>query len=423
MADAAVGVPVRAAVDTAECADVAIVGAGPAGLCFARTLAATGLRIVLLERQPEAALAEPAFDGREIALTHRSVAMLREMGIWQRIPEEDISPLRDARIMNGLSRDELRVDHRATRRAALGYLAPNHLIRKYAYQAVRAEPGISLRAGVRVAAVDADDRRARLTLADGASLDARLLVAADSRFSETRRAIGIGARMHDFGKAMLVCRMAHPLEHGQAAWEWFGHGQTLAMLPLRGRCCSVVLTLPEREMHSIMAMDEADFGREMTRRLRGRLGAMTPIGTRHVYPLVGVYPDRFVARRFALIGDAAVGMHPVTAHGFNFGLLGQQTLAAEIAAAVRQGTDIAAPALLARYDRAHRRATLPLYLATRAIVGLFTDDRLPARAARDLVLRASARVAPFGRALARLLADDGAPTGVHSTQGDGTEMV
>lgn len=389
-----------------ECTDVAIIGAGPAGLCFARALAATGLRITLLERQSEATLADPPFDGREIALTHRSVRLLRQLQVWPRIPEDDITPLRDARIMNGRSSRALRVDHRDAGRDALGYLVPNHLIRKAAFAAVRASATVTLRSDVQVVDVDADAQRARVTLADGGTLEARLLVAADSRFSQARRAMGIATRMHDFGKSMLVCRMAHEVDHEQAAWEWFDHGQTLAMLPLRGRHCSVVLTLPGHEMRAIEAMDDAEFGREMTRRLRGRLGTMTPVGTRHVYPLVGVYPERFVATRFALVGDAAVGMHPVTAHGFNFGLLGQQTLADAIVAARQRGEDIAAPALLARYERAHRRATLPLYLATRAIVGLFTDDRVPARLARDWVLQTSARVAPFRRALAKLLADD-----------------
>ena len=33
------------------------------------------------------------------------------------------------------------------------------------------------------------------------------------RFSETRRALGIGASQYDFGKSMLVCRMRHELPH------------------------------------------------------------------------------------------------------------------------------------------------------------------------------------------------------------------
>ena len=37
--------------------DIAIIGAGPTGLCFAKALADTGLKITVIERQTEAALA------------------------------------------------------------------------------------------------------------------------------------------------------------------------------------------------------------------------------------------------------------------------------------------------------------------------------------------------------------------------------
>ena len=64
--------------------DVAIIGAGPAGLALACALSGSGLRVTLLERAPEAAIADPAFDGREIALTHRSQAILRALGASKR---------------------------------------------------------------------------------------------------------------------------------------------------------------------------------------------------------------------------------------------------------------------------------------------------------------------------------------------------
>ena len=62
--------------------DLLISGAGPAGLCLARALADTGLTIGLVEQQPEEALREAAFDGREIALTQRSASLMRELGLW-----------------------------------------------------------------------------------------------------------------------------------------------------------------------------------------------------------------------------------------------------------------------------------------------------------------------------------------------------
>jgi hypothetical protein len=48
-----------------------------------------------------------------------------------------------------------------------------------------------------------------LTLACGAGLRVRLIVAAYTHFSEMRRRVGIGAAMHDVGASMLVCRMGH----------------------------------------------------------------------------------------------------------------------------------------------------------------------------------------------------------------------
>ncbi|MNZ55059.1 2-octaprenylphenol hydroxylase [compost metagenome] len=181
--------------------------------------------------------------------------------------------------------------------------------------------------------------------------------------------LGIGARMQDFGKTMLVCRMAHERPHQQVAWEWFGYGQTLALLPLNGDRSSVVLTLPQREMAPLQEMGEEAFAREIERRFDRRLGGMRLLGARHVYPLVGVYAERFAGPRCALIGDAAVGMHPVTAHGFNFGLQSQRRLAEEVLATHRRGGDIGSAWPLQRYALAHRLATWPLYQATSAMNG------------------------------------------------------
>lgn len=163
----------------------------------------------------------------------------------------------------------------------------------------------------------------------------------------------------------------------------------MALLPCHGNVISVVMTLPGREQAKLQALEPEAFAREVERRLKGRLGAMKLISERIGYPLVAVYAHRFVGRRFALAGDAAVGMHPVTAHGFNFGLISQETLAREILAAHKQGRDIADPQGLGRYQRDHRLATLPLFLSTNAVATLFTDDRAPAKLARQLALRVS----------------------------------
>lgn len=381
--------------------DVAIIGAGPAGLALASALTGSGLRVTLLEKAPETAIADPAFDGREIALTHRSQAILRDLGAWAHIPEDETAPLSEARVLNGASPLALRLMP-GPAEAPLGRLVPNHLIRRALFATASAS-GARLCTGQGVKGLALEPSGARLRLEGGGEVTARLVVAADSRFSAARRQAGIGAEMADFGRTMLVARVTHPKPHEGVATEWFGHGQTIAMLPLRGEMSSVVLTLPPAEAEAAMAMTPEAFGAEVTRRFEGRLGEMTLAGSRHAYPLVAVYAHRFAGRRFALLGDAAVGMHPVTAHGFNFGLSGAAMLAAEL----RRAADPGSAAGLLRYAEAHRRATRPLFLATNAIARLYTDDRAPARLARVALLGAGAALAPVRRAIVARLTEAG----------------
>ena len=384
--------------------DTLIIGAGPAGLALARALGARGLSVAVVERQPLEALQLPAFDGREIALTHRSATMLRGLDAWDRIPAAEISPLGEARVLNGPSGHTIRFQPGGTTEEKLGYLVANHLIRRALYEAAVACPNVRLLAGHACTGIETNRQSASLTLADGARITARLVVAADTRFSETRRRMGIAASMRDFGKTMMVCRMTHARPHHEVATEWFGYGQTIAMLPLNdapdgAHVSSLVLTLPSRQTERLLALDEVAFSAEITQRYEHRLGAMQLVSTRHCYPLVGVYASRFVAERFALVGDAAVGMHPVTAHGFNFGLLSQHALAGLMTGAAAAGRDIGAPLLLRRYQMLHRRATRPLYLATNTTALLYSDDRLPARLLRNIGIRLGERLPPVREAV------------------------
>jgi ubiquinone biosynthesis UbiH/UbiF/VisC/COQ6 family hydroxylase len=384
--------------------DLAIIGAGPAGLGLARALSGQGLSIALVERQPRAVLEAPRFDGREIALTHASVDHLRALGAWERLPPEEISPLNQARVLNGPFDHALRFEPVSQAGQNLGYFVPNHLIRRSLFESVSACRDVTLLDGRTATGIATDADSATLRFGDGTALTSRLVVAADTRFSEMRRRMGITATERDFGKTMLVCRMAHEVPHNAVATEWFGYGRTIAILPLNGTAqapnlSSMILTQTAPRIAALMKLDDDEFSRAATRLYQDRLGTMRPVGKRLTYPLVGVYADRFVARRFAVIGDAAVGMHPVTAHGFNLGLAGAASLAELVGRAAKAGTDIGDAGLLAAFEGRHRRATGPLYLATNMTVSLFTDDRFPARVVRDAVLRAGEFLAPVRRAI------------------------
>ena len=393
-------------------ADVLIVGAGPAGLALAAALHDAGLAVQLLEQQPLAALADPADDGREIALTHRARGVMQTLGLWAALPEDAISPLREARVLDGdgpRPADALCFGG-GTGDTALGWLVPNHAIRRAAYAAVQARPAIRLHTDARVTALDlppagAAAMPAALHLHDGRTLRAPLVVAADSRFSATRRLAGIGAAMRDFGRSVVVGPVEHSADHAGIAWECFRYGNTLALLPMAGRRSSAVVTVPGQRAADWLALSDEAFAARIEAQSGGRLGTLRAAGPRHHYPLVGVYAHRFVAPRFALVGDAAVGMHPVTAHGYNFGLYGVQVLAGALAAARQAGRDLGALDVLQPYEREHRRRTWPIYQGTNAVVSLFTDERAPARLARRAVLGVAEHLPPFNRLIKHLVVE------------------
>src|SRR5579885_1011103 len=380
--------------------DIVIAGAGPAGLCLAAALENRRLRIAVVDRQPLAALADPAFDGREIALTHASVAALHRLDVWSRIPADEIAGIRDVRVFNGLSDRFMHVDHTDGGASELGSLVSNHLIRRAAYEAARQRDHVTMIDDASVCEAHWQPDAVKVRLSNQAVLRAPLLVAADGRFSEVRRKAAIAVRSRDFGKTMLVCRMEHERPHGQIASEWFHYGQTLALLPLSGNRSSVVITVTGSEGRRLQQLDVVDFNAEVERRYRGRMGWMRRTSEVFAYPLVAVIADRFAGPRCALIGDAAVGMHPVTAHGFNLGLAGAVRLAREIDRAAADGRDIGASRVLTAYEGAHVRAALPLYLGSNALVNLYTSDRLPARLVRGALIRLGDEVRPFKKALA-----------------------
>ena len=383
--------------------DVVVAGAGPVGLAFAASMANTGLRIALVDPQAEGALADPADDGREIALTDRSMAMLTRLGAWAKVPACDIAPLRRMQVLNGPSGYAMQFGEDGA--GGIGRFVPNHQLRRSLHSVVLAQPDTRIVAGCAVESMEVKDGSAVARLSNGQTLRTRLIVAADTRRSVLRRQQNILASLHDYRQRMLVCPVAHPVPHGETATAWFEYGRTLVTLPLNDGRSSAILTVTEPDSAGLLGLDDAAFGQELTRRYRGRLGPMRPVGRRHAVPVVTAYANRFIGRRFALIGDAAVGMHPTTAHGFNFGLLGQDALARALRRAVSAGRDVADQVALQRYETAHRGETRLFFLAAETIMRLYAaGESLPARLLRDGALRLG-NLPPFRQALTARMRD------------------
>ena len=124
----------------------------------------------------------------------------------------------------------------------------------------------------------------------------------------------------------------------------------------------------------------------MQRRFGHKLGELTVVGGRKAFPLGLTLSRAFVAPRFALAGDAAHGIHPISGQGLNLGFKDVAALAETIVEADRLGLDIGSINVLERYQSWRRFDTFRMGVTTDVLNRLFSNDITPIRIARDFGL-------------------------------------
>jgi 2-octaprenyl-6-methoxyphenol hydroxylase len=237
-----------------------------------------------------------------------------------------------------------------------------------------------------VADFDVGSDYVAVRLADGDAVQARLLIAADGARSALRERAGIQSFGWTYEQSGIVTTVAHERDHHGRAEEHFLPAGPFAMLPLKGRRCSIVWTEDAREAERIVALPDADFHAELERRFGLRLGEIELAGPRRAYPLGLSVARSFIADRLALVGDAAHVIHPIAGQGLNLGLRDVAALAETIVDAARLGLDPGSPATLERYQRWRRFDTMAMGVATDGLNRLFSNRSDVLRLARDVGL-------------------------------------
>lgn len=391
--------------------DVCVVGAGPVGGTLACRLAATGVRVAVVDRAPLPPMEHPDFDGRAYAIAAGSRRLMQAAGLWERLPEPTC-PILDIRVSDGRvgrppSRLFLHFDHREAGAAAepFGWMVEARSLRVAINDALHDMPGLTVHAPAR-ATVERDGDGVSVRIEGGPVIRCRLVIGAEGRESPLRRAAHIPVTRLPYDQTGIVTAIAHERPHNNVALEHFLPSGPFAQLPMCGlpeapNVSAVVWTERRAVAARMLALDDAGFGREIARRLGPHLGPVRPIGRRWHYPLSAMHAHRYVDTRLALVGDAAHGIHPIAGQGLNLGFRDVIALAALVAEAVRAGADPGAPGLLAAYQRQRRPANLAMLAATDGLDRLFSSDNPALRLVRDVGIGAVHRLPPLKRLFMR----------------------
>lgn len=388
--------------------DVCVVGAGPVGATLACRLAAQGVRVAVVDRAALPPMEHPAFDGRAYAIASGSRRLLEDAGVWDSLPLPSC-PIHDIRVTDGkvgraASRLHLHFDHQEIGQP-FGWMVEARSLRVALNRHMNEQANIHLHAPVE-ARVERRPDGATVFLSDGGQIECRLVVAAEGRESPLRRQAGIAVTRLPYHQTGIVCAIAHDKPHHETALEHFLPGGPFAQLPMCGtedepHVSAIVWTDRTPMTKRFLALDEATFAREISRRMGTHLGQVRPIGRRWHYPLSAMYVHRIVAQRLALVGDAAHGVHPIAGQGLNLGFQDVIALADLLIQAVQSGEDAGADSVLNHYQARRRLPNLAMLGATDVLDRLFSNDNPALRLARDVGLALVERAPPLKRMFMR----------------------
>jgi 2-octaprenylphenol hydroxylase len=367
--------------------DVVINGAGLVGLALAAALGRDGFSVAILEtREPARDWPADSIDLRVYAISRASQRLFESLGAWPAI-EPLAQPYRDMHVWDAGSEGEVHFDSAELGEPDLGHIIESRIIERALLDVVERIDTVTRFCPASLQRFENTGDRQRIEVDDGRSLTARLLVGADGKQSRVRDLAGIHVQVSDYGQQALVAVVATEKPHQETAWQRFLPSGPLAFLPLHDGRCSIVWSATSDKARALLALDEAAFCHALGEAFEYRLGHITSVSERALFPLQGQSAEDYVRPRLALVGDAAHVVHPLAGQGVNLGLKDVQALADTLHTAHEQGRDPGAFSVLRRYERARRGDNMMTLATMSGFKQLFGSTLAPVRFARGVGLK------------------------------------
>ena len=347
--------------------DIVIVGGGLAGLALAAALRRSSLSVALVEGQAPAI--PQGWDSRVYAISPANARFLDEVGVWRHLDAARMEAVRTMEI-HGDAGGRLDFSAYGSGVSELAWILESSSMQRELWETVKRQGNLTLLCPARPQALTFAADAAQLTLEDGRSLAARLIVAADGAESWTRSAAGIGVRFNPYDQLGVVANFATGLPHRGTAFQWFREDGVLAWLPLPGNRMSMVWSTGEYHGRELLALDPAALCARVAAAGNMQLGDLELITPPSGFPLRLMRAPNTVAPRLGLIGDAAHTIHPLSGHGINMGFQDAKVLASVLCDKPGH-VDCGDLALLRGYERARKEAVVTLQTVTDSLQDLF----------------------------------------------------
>lgn len=368
--------------------DIVIAGGGMVGSSLAVALAPLGLNVTVVEAVPRNSAEQPSFDERSTALSRSTQRSFEAMGIWPDVVAAS-TPILSVHVSDKGRFGFAHIDAEEQGVEALGYVCINRVLGEVLARSVDDAGNVNLLCPSRITAVDTNAERALVTVSheDGRQerISARLLVVADGARSAVRNMLGIPASMTDYGQTAIIGNLLTELPNEGCAYERFTEQGPIAMLPISNGRTAFVWICETASAGRLLELDDGAYTEALLDAFGTRLGGFSRVGKRAAYPLGLSKAERLTAPRAVLVGNAAHGLHPVAAQGFNLGMRDVAALCDCIAdeLAADEPSGIGADGVLSRYARWRKPDQQKLVGFTDGLVRLFGSRRPGIRVLRN----------------------------------------
>jgi len=379
--------------------DIVIVGAGIVGSALACALAKSSFNIAIIEAQErvidrsEQATSVDGFDVRVSAITIASQQLLKDIGAWEIIAENRLSPYRHMHVWDAEGTGSIDFDADDINQPALGHIVENKVTADALTQCMNRQTNLHRIVPAILEEIEPLQNGAYLlTLGDGRQLQTSLLVAADGANSKVRALEHIAMREWDYNHHAIVATVKTELSHGHTARQRFLPEGPLAFLPLSSaqddtHYCSIVWSAIPSYAENLMALTDDEFTEALAAAFEHQLGSISAVSRRFSFPLRQRHVVDYIKPGLALVGDAAHTIHPLAGQGVNLGLMDIKTLSEELLRSQQRGLSPGSIAVLERYQRRRKGANLAMMAGMDGLKRLFSETTLPVRWARNSGLR------------------------------------
>lgn len=365
-------------IDVDHSREPVIVGGGHSGLLLALALARHGLGSAVLDAEPVNQVLGAPFDGRALALMQGSKQVFDAVGLWPHFAPI-AAPIDGVQVTDVGTGGSIAYDAREVGGEAFGYGVETRLLRKILLELVLKEPAIRHVAPCRLQSLERHRLHLTLALDDGRKLETPLAIGADGRRSTLRRLAGVGVDRIDYRQTAMTFAFSHDEPHGHRVREFMGEAGPLALLPIGENLCSVTWIERPDVAKALMAASSDKLLDTLSARVNSVLTPLEILGRPAAFPLSAETARTYAAPRVALAGDAAHGLHPIHAQGWNLGVRDIAALAEVLVEAAAAGQDLGASEALKRYARWREGDMRTILGLTDGLNRLFSTDFVPAK--------------------------------------------